>query len=125
LLFIQKMLQRHHHGYDQRADAHTVVETRTDEQDAMMQKLSEPEEIARSGYSSRRLALLSDGQDGEPLIIDFGRSFFMKEEGHRIHCPHVPPHSRGLWTQSSCAPGPCRHAQDPYQVTRLTARMRA
>jgi hypothetical protein len=25
LLFIQKMLQRHHHGYDQWADAHTVV----------------------------------------------------------------------------------------------------
>jgi hypothetical protein len=56
LLFIQKMLQRHHHGYDQWADAHGGLET-PDEQDAMMQKLSEPEEIARSGYSSRRLAL--------------------------------------------------------------------
>jgi hypothetical protein len=91
----------------------------------MMQKLSEPEEIARSGYSSRRLHSnnVMVGEDGEPLV-DFGRSFFMKEEVGTSH--PLPARSTtlpGPWKAGrACAPGPCRHAQDPYQVTRLTSK---
>jgi serine/threonine protein kinase len=58
----------------------------TDEQDAMMQKLTASLKklhaagIVHADLHSNNVMV---GEDGEPLIIDFGRSFFMKEEGVR------------------------------------------